>query len=442
MKKILSVVWVAAMIFAWFNPLIHSVEAQSVDQIDYMIQCGEQLLEGSVETSNRDETSLSVVIAWDDGVYTRGVSMDVVSENNVITVDADGYNEWWYDIVIEASMMSQSVEKRYAVYFENGTCDTAKAVKERIVKYAQEAQEYFENNEEVQNVPTQFLKTGLWNRVDNVIKGTSQKFALSSSPVFNNTPERTRDPFAANQPTFEEQYAYVPQEYRGAEAYIQFKWLLVPIVLPQGGEDESALLKKLDTWALLAPETPSLDTLGAVKMIYTHSLSFSDSPFSWVGAFLSVFAEEGDEFSVYVKKWYVSYEKRTYVMTRRMQIKPEQTDLIKNFKKDGADTIAMITCKDGQVLWSTLWREVLFLERKTTELSDFQRVLVMIDSIPLLSKQKDELDAYLENAELSDEAVIKMVKQLEKIENETGNPLQTIATYGKYMAAYNAIYDS
>jgi hypothetical protein len=37
-------------------------------------------------------------------------------------------------------------------------------------------------------------------------------------------------------------------------------------------------------------------------------------------------------------------------MTHRMQIKPEQTELIKNYKKDGADTIAMITCKDGEVL--------------------------------------------------------------------------------------------
>jgi hypothetical protein len=82
------------------------------------------------------------------------------------------------------------------------------------VQYAQEAQEYFENNEEVQKLPAQFLKTGLGQRVDDVIKGTSQKFALSSSPVFNNTPERTRDPFATTQPTFEEQYAFVPEQYR------------------------------------------------------------------------------------------------------------------------------------------------------------------------------------------------------------------------------------
>jgi hypothetical protein len=85
---------------------------------------------------------------------------------------------------------------------------------------------------------------------------------------------------------------------------------------------------------------------------------------------------------------------------------------------------------------------VLFLERKTAELSDFQRVLIMIDNIPLLSQQKDKFDVYLESTELSDEAVIKMVKKLEKVEKETGNPLQAIATYGKYMLAYSAVYDS
>jgi sortase (surface protein transpeptidase) len=37
-------------------------------------------------------------------------------------------------------------------------------------------------------------------------------------------------------------------------------------------------------------------------------------------------------------------------MTKRLQVDPKDTHLIKNFKKDGADTIAMITCKDGTVL--------------------------------------------------------------------------------------------
>jgi hypothetical protein len=100
----------------------------------------------------------------------------------------------------------------------------------------------------------------------------------------------------------------------------------------------------------------------------------------------------------------------------------------------------MITCKDGTVLWSTLGREVLFLERKTKELQWFQKVILSINENPSLQRQKEIFDRYLKSETLTDDAVVKLVKQLELVEQETWNPLTAIATYGKYMTAYESLY--
>lgn len=357
-----------------------------------------------------------------------------------IAVDPELYVEWRYDIVLEASLGNQSIEKNHLVYFENETCDTAQAIKKRIEAYASEARWFFDTNEEVQLVPDIFLKTWLVQWLDGVISSTSETFAMSKSPVYHNNPEWTNDPFALNYPSFEDNYSIVPPAHRRANAYLHFKSLLIPIVLPTGGETEDELLDLLDTWALLAPETNSMDTIGAVKMIYTHSLSFNDSPFSGVGSFVSIFAEEWEIFDFYINQWNGKYEKREYVMTKRLQVDPEDTDQIKAFKKDGADTIAMITCKDWTVLWSIKGREVLLLERKTEEMWKFQKVIVAISETPSLKKQKEIFDRYLQSADLTDEAIVKLVKKLELVEKETWNPLTAITTYGKYMTAYQVLY--
>jgi hypothetical protein len=42
------------------------------------------------------------------------------------------------------------------------------------------------------------------------------------------------------------------------------------------------VLEKLNGGAVLAPETPSLNTIGAVKMLYAHALSFTESPFAGI----------------------------------------------------------------------------------------------------------------------------------------------------------------
>lgn len=440
MKKlfsILSAILVLIGTYLWYMP---SVIAQWVEVLPYTITCGEQRIEGQLQTSDIKNTVLDTYIEWVDTKNTEWVMVDKEGVSYSIDINSQWYTEWWYDIVVEASLWNKSVLKDHLVYFEDWTCDTAQAIKKRVEAYADEAETFFEMNEEVQLVPASFLKAWLWQWIDGVIASTAETFAMSKSPVYHNTPERTTDPFALNYPDFEDQYSIVPSPYRWATAYLHFKSLLIPIVLPDGWESEDELLDLLDTGALLAPETKSMDTIGSVKMLYTHSLSFNDSPFSGVWSFLSLFAEQGDEFNFYINTWNGKYEKRGYIMTSRIQVKPEDTHHIKAFRKDGADTIAMITCKDWTVLGSTRWREVLFLERKSDELKSLQKVILSINENPSLHKQKEIFDKYLKAETLSDEAVVKLVKQLELVEQDTWNPLTAIATYGKYMTAYEAIY--
>lgn len=412
----------------------------AADEIGFRIVCDEIIVDGAISTSDADQTVLSAQVI-DKHWVSSSLTIDSSSSAHEIPVDSSAYDQWWYEVVVSADYNGQTIKNSYPMYLWDEVCDSAAAVKERVVVYADEANDYFENTEAVQELPTRFLNTGIGAWVEKAMAATQQRFALASSPVHHDIPEWTVDPFSTQYPTFEEHYAMLPNAHRDATAYIQFEWMLIPIVLPNWDETENELLALLDNGALLAPETPSLNTIGAVKMIYTHSLSLVKSPFAGVGSFLSVFAQEGDTFTFYVKNGFVSYDKREYIMVSRLQIRPEQTGVITSYKKDGADTIAMITCKDGDVLGSTLGREVLFLERKAEELGSLQKSLVWIDGIPTLEAQKRKFDQYLKSQDLSDEAVVQMVKKLEQVESDTGNPLKVIATYGKYMASYDALYN-
>ncbi len=59
-----------------------------------------------------------------------------------------------------------------------------------------------------------------------------------------------------------------------------------------------------------------------------------------------------------------------------------------------------------------------------------------------LALAKEKIDKYLQKKDLSEEEVAKMVEKLDKVADDgKWNPLAVIATYGKYMSAYDAVYN-
>jgi len=347
-----------------------------------------------------------------------------------------------YTITLLATLWDKSSEWSYETYLWED-CDSLADIKERMVVYADTAKEYFDNVQNEQVVPNVFLATWLLNWLDETIKKTTATFAVGWSHTYHTLPERTVGPFlkAEEYPTFEEQYALLPDEYRDAKAYLHFKWLLVPIVLPEWAVTEQELLSRLNSWMLLAPETPSFDSIGNVKMLYSHSISYDNSPFAGIGSYLSLYTSEGDSISMYIKKWYVSYETRTYTIKNKLQITPEQTSVLTWFKKPWVDSFALITCKEWDVLWSTEWREVILLERDFDDLNAFEKSMVRVNSIPTLAEQAAQFDAYIEKKGLTEDESVLLVKELEKAENNQDSPLNVIATYAKYKASYEALYD-
>jgi hypothetical protein len=206
--------------------------------------------------------------------------------------------------------------------------------------------------------------------------------------------------------------------------------------------NEDTLLAMLHKWAILAPENRSLHDIGIVKMVYNHAVSTTQSPFAGIGTHLSVFSELWDELRVYTKvPGTSSYEEKTYFLQRKLELLPEETDTIRNFKKEWADIIAFISCKYGNVLGSTKGREILLFNRKTEELGNFQSSIIAVNNDPALRESKYAVDNYFAKKDLSDEDVRRLVTKLEEVEKNGGNQLQTIATYGKYMAAYDSIYN-
>lgn len=312
-----------------------------------------------------------------------------------------------------------------------------------IKKYAQEVADY-QQNASLQVLPSRFVDTWPFAFVDTVIEKVWLKFAgWWKSIVYNTVPDWTIDPTVdTNTLPFDAIYWSLPKIYRDKDTYLQFKWLFVPVWSVEKSASQDDVLKKLNEWAVIAPETPSIDTIWAVKMMYTHSLSTTDSPFAWIGSYLSVFWSEGDTFHIYVKKWKKSYEKRTYTIKSKFQIKPEQTAILNKFYKEWADSLALITCRDWNILWSTKAREIILADRKRDQLWVFQKAIIAIGDDKTLALAKEKIDKYLQKKDLSEEEVAKMVEKLDKVADDgKWNPLAVIATYGKYMSAYDAVYN-
>lgn len=323
------------------------------------------------------------------------------------------------------------------------SCVDWRSMRDLITAYANEVAD-FKSNQAEQVVPKSFVATWWpFAFVDSLIKKLGVKFASSKSSVYHTVPERTLDPtIDVRTVSLESVYASLPPLYQNKQAYLRFKWLFVPIETAWSFATHDQVLEKLNQWAVIAPETPSLNTLWAVKMVYTHALSFTDSPFAGIGSYLSVFWSEWDTFYVYIRKWNRSYEQRTYTIKAKFQIAPEKTDIISNFKKEGADSLALITCRDGDVLWSTKAREIILAERISSEMGDFQKAVIALGDDKQLANARKKIDAYLEKKDLSEEQVVQLVTKLEKVADKgKWNALSVIATYGKYMAAYDAVYN-
>lgn len=354
--------------------------------------------------------------------------------DHVISVNPADYEDWLYTVTITATLEEQVSTWVHKTFLWDD-CDSLTDVKERMVQYANEAKEYFDNEMNIQHVPDVFLKTWLKDWVSY-----NPAFAVAGSTTYHDVPDWTASPTEKHM-TFEQQYALIPDEHRDAHAYLQFKWMLVPINLPWEDYSEKALLNVLNSGMMMAPETQSLDTIWNVKMIYSHSLSVVKSPFSGVGSYLSLFSELWDTVTLYVKSWFVSYEKRKYTIKNKFQIKPDQSDLLKNFKKKWVDSIALITCKSGDTLGSTQWREVLLMERVAEEMGEFQKEITRVSRIPSLSQQQKQFDTFLANKEFSSDDAAILVKKLEEAQKDNKSPLHSIAIYGKYMASYEALYN-
>jgi len=402
-------------------------------------ECGSKTIWGSLQTSDVAGTSVDLTIENEEWVVDTQAYTFTEDGDQTILIDPASYDDGLYAITMTATLGEQTSTWTHKTFLWDD-CDSLKDVKARMVVYANEAKEYFDNVQDIQHVPDVMLKTGLGDWIDNKISSSSKSFVVAASTTYHDIPEWTGEPNGPSM-SFEEQYALVPDEYRDAYSYLQFKWMLVPIQLPGTDHSEEALLDVLNSGMMMAPETADINTIGNVKMVYSHSLSFVESPFSWVGSYLSLFSELGDTVTVYAKKWYVSYEKRTYTIKNRLQIKPEQASLLKNFKKPGVDSLALITCKSGDTLWSTQGREVLLLERIEAEMWDFQKEIVKVSRIPSLADQKRQFDAFLATKEFDGDDAAILVKKLEEAQLDGANPLQQIALYGKYMASYEAIYN-
>jgi len=323
------------------------------------------------------------------------------------------------------------------------SCVERRTMRDLIRAYAYEVAA-FKANEAEQVVPERFVATWWpFAFIDSLIQRLGVKFASSKSAVYHTVPTWTLDPSVdATRVSLESVYASLPPVYQNKQAYLRFKWLFVPIEMAGKFATSDQVLEKLNLWAVVAPETPSLNTLWAVKMVYTHALSFTESPFAGIGSYLSVFWSEGDEIRIYVKKDERTYEQRTYTIKAKFQIAPEKTDIINKFKKEWADSLAIITCRDGDVLWSTKAREIILSERVKEEMGDFQKSLIALGDDKQLALARKKIDEYLAKKDLSEEEVVQIVAKLDKVADKgKWNPLSVITTYGKYMAAYDAVYN-
>lgn len=412
------------------------------------IKQGDQLIQSSNAIVTAD-WSYVAPFSWEqlsDGVYTiESVAtlswlVDSRTYETYLGKDCGVCGNWFIDDNEQCESDSDCTDWLKCL---DCSCLGRDEVKKLIYAYADEVAAYKANQAE-QVVPSSFIATGWpFSFVDSLIKKLGVKFASSKSSVYHTVPDWTLDPtIDIKKISLESVYASLPTVYQNKQSYLRFKWLFVPLETVGKYATPSQVLEKLNEGAVLAPETPSVNTLWAVKMIYTHALSFTDSPFAGIGSYISVFGTWGDQFFVYVKKSQRTYEQRTYTIKSKFQIDPEKTEILKKFAKEWADSIALITCRDGDVLWSTRSREIILADRVRDEMGDFQKAMIALGDDKKLADARKKIDAYLTKKELSDEQVVKLVAKLDEVsDNGKWNPLAVIATYGKYMAAYDAVYN-
>lgn len=453
------------IVLFWLIVLFNSISYASNPYI-----CWTNRLTWKVTTPDPKNTTVIVSLSWpaiqsitakmwEDWKYEAFFDSSIITDWLYTVTSVASYSwisaEWDADVLIwkECGVCGNEVIDWSEMCEEDNDCtqwDTCLWCKclnnnemDSVIKeYAQEVADYYKNVSP-QVVPNRFVDTWPFAFVETLIKELWVKFSSAKSTVYTTLPDWTLDPDTdIKELTLESFYSVLPKEYQNQEAYFHFKWLFVPLLTAGDKAKPDEVLLKLNKWAVLAPETPSVNTIGAVKMIYSHAASLTPSSFAWIGSYISVFWEVGDSFTIYVKSSTKKYEKRTYTIKSKFQIKPEQTKILNSFAKEWIDSYALITCRDGNVLWSTKSREIILADRNNEELWKFHKTMIALGSDKKLAEAKKKIESYLAKKDLNDDQVKKLVNKLDQVANKwEWNPLSVIATYGKYMSAYDAVYN-
>lgn len=476
-KILIVFLWVSLIFLAWV------VLAQS-NPLPY--QCWDTSIQWVIASSDIAQTQLSIQLIQDG--LAKHSFMPVLWEDGgyEIPMNYDQITPWRYTIAIRATLDEVEDSREYEALisqtcqlcgnwlvewdeqcevdtdcWSQGVCASCSCepneeltaplsiltpeLIERIKQYALEAKAFFENSRTTITLPETFYNTGEdpTSRLEWVVKNVWQRFAYSHQWVYNDVPERTLGAETQTENlSFLDLYAQLPKKHKNAEWYLRFKWLFIPLLDAPQEAEEDKVLSLLNDWWVLAPQTENFDILWVVKMLYAHSVSYKKSPFAGVGAYLSVFSQQWDLVEIYVKTENDTYDKRTYSIRSKYQVEPSETKILESFSQEWLDLFSLITCKDGEVLWSTLGREIILFERVTNELGSFHQSIISLQNLPSAREARKKIDQYLSNKQLTDQEVANIVLALEAVEEQTQwNPLAAIATYGKYMAAYDAVYN-
>lgn len=66
-------------------------------------------------------------------------------------------------------------------------------------------------------------------------------------------------------------------------------------------------------------------------MLYAHAASFVPSEFAGIGSYLSLYAQIGDEVTIYTRDKDGRYTPRTYMVTKKQEVAPTQTAILDEF---------------------------------------------------------------------------------------------------------------
>ena len=93
-------------------------------------------------------------------------------------------------------------------------------------------------------MPEVFLKTGLTDLINSIVKKTGQTFA-GGATTYHDVPTRSYSPQSDKLTNFASHYDVLPPEYKDAPAYFRFKGLLIPINDTDRSMNEDTLLAML-----------------------------------------------------------------------------------------------------------------------------------------------------------------------------------------------------